>query len=243
MLCITCCVLHAVYYVLHAVCYMLCVTCCALHAVRYMLCVTCCALHAVRYMLCVTCCALHAVRYMLCVTCCALHAVRYMLCVTCCALHAVRYMLCVTCCALHAVRYMLCVTCCALHAVYYMLLCYTMEVLATMDSEYNKGNITQYEYRIAGIFRGVIFSWFSWSRGEPRNICTRKSANRVARPKPRNFFHEIAKITTFMKILPLEKYPLYGISMDSCGYMCYVDSLRDCCIAQSNQFRECSPES
>ena len=33
------------------------------------------------------------------------------------------------------------------------------------------------------------------------------NANRA----PRNFFHEIAKITTFTKILPLEKYPLYGI--------------------------------
>ena len=30
------------------------------------------------------------------------------------------------------------------------------------------------------------------------------------RARPRNFFHEIAKITTFTKILPLEKYPLYG---------------------------------
>ena len=71
-------------------------------------------------------------------------------------------------------------------------------------------------YRIAGIFRGVIFSWFSWSRGEPRNIYPRKTPrtraqNRRQTARPRNFFHEIAKITTFTKILPLEKYPLYGI--------------------------------
>ena len=26
------------------------------------------------------------------------------------------------------------------------------------------------KYRIAGIFRGVKFSWFSWLRGEPRNL-------------------------------------------------------------------------
>ena len=70
-------------------------------------------------------------------------------------------------------------------------------------------------YRIAGIFRGVIFSWFSWSRGEPRNIYPRKTPRARAQNKrqtarPRNFFHEIAKITTFTKILPLEKYPLYG---------------------------------
>ena len=31
-------------------------------------------------------------------------------------------------------------------------------------------------YRIAGTFRGVIFSWFSWSRGEPQNIYPRKTA-------------------------------------------------------------------
>ena len=64
--------------------------------------------------------------------------------------------------------------------------------------------------------RGVIFSWFSWSRGEPRNIYPRKTPraraqNRRQAARPRNFFHEIAKITTFTKILPLEKYPLYGI--------------------------------
>ena len=29
--------------------------------------------------------------------------------------------------------------------------------------------------------------------------------------RPRNFFHEIAKITFFTEILPLEKYPLYGV--------------------------------
>ena len=71
-------------------------------------------------------------------------------------------------------------------------------------------------YRIAGIFRGVIFSWFSWSRGEPRNVYPRttpraRAQNRRQTARPRNFFHEIAKITTFTKILPLEKYPLYGI--------------------------------
>ena len=34
--------------------------------------------------------------------------------------------------------------------------------------------------------------------------------NRRQTVRPRNFFHEIAKITTFTKILPLEKYPLYS---------------------------------
>ena len=69
----------------------------------------------------------------------------------------------------------------------------------------------------SGYFRGVIFSWFSCSGGEPRNIYPRKTPraraqNRRQTARPRNFFHEIAKITTFTKILPHEKYPLYGIS-------------------------------
>ena len=82
------------------------------------------------------------------------------------------------------------------------------------------------KYHIAGIFQGVIFSWFLWSRGELRNIYPRKNreSTRVQRvvprvcPKigvvlmrPQNFFHEIPKITTFTKILLLKKYPLYGM--------------------------------
>ena len=75
----------------------------------------------------------------------------------------------------------------------------------------------------SGYFSGVIFSWFLWSRGEPRNIYPRKTPraraqNRRQTVRPRNFFHEIAKITTFTKILPLEKYPLYGIPLEAVSY-------------------------
>ena len=94
----------------------------------------------------------------------------------------------------------------------------------------NQSNTTQdtiaKNYRIAGIFRGVIFSWFSWSRGEPRLLFTHEKprvktrAMRVPRVVPRaraqngcgSRDHEKAKITTFTKILPLKKYPLYGIT-------------------------------
>ena len=40
--------------------------------------------------------------------------------------------------------------------------------------------------------------------------------------QPQNFFHEIAKITTFTKILPLEKYPLYGIHRFSSIMLIYL---------------------
>ena len=66
-------------------------------------------------------------------------------------------------------------------------------------------------YRIAGIFRGVIFSWFSWSRGEPRNICTRKSANRVAyrvrAPKTTKFFPRNSQNYDFHENITPRKIP------------------------------------
>ena len=64
-----------------------------------------------------------------------------------------------------------------------------------------------WEIPYSGYFSGGnIFSWFSWSRGEPRNIYPRKilcacAQNRRQTVRPRNFFHEIAKITTFTKII------------------------------------------
>ena len=68
-----------------------------------------------------------------------------------------------------------------------------------------------YNYRIAGIFRGVIFSWFSWSRGEPRNICTRKSANRVAyrvrAPKTTKFFSRNSQNYKFHENITPRKIP------------------------------------
>ena len=62
-------------------------------------------------------------------------------------------------------------------------------------------------YRIAGIFRGVIFSWFSWSRGEPRNICTRKSANRVRAPKTTKFFPRNSQNYDFHENITTRKIP------------------------------------
>ena len=49
------------------------------------------------------------------------------------------------------------------------------EVTTTNHCGQNTVNLLEEKYRIAGIFRGVIFSWFSWSRGEPRNIYPRKT--------------------------------------------------------------------
>ena len=45
----------------------------------------------------------------------------------------------------------------------------------------------------------------------PRKTPRARAQNKRQTARPRNFFHEIAKITTFTKILPLEKYPLYGM--------------------------------
>ena len=74
---------------------------------------------------------------------------------------------------------------------------------------YNPRHCTN--YRIAGIFRGVIFSWFSWSRGEPRNICTRKSANRVAyrvhAPKTTKFFPQNSQNYDFHENITPRKIP------------------------------------
>ena len=77
--------------------------------------------------------------------------------------------------------------------------------------KHHNSYLHNYTYRIAGIFRGVIFSWFSWSRGEPRNICTRKSANRVAyrvrAPKTTKFFPQNSQNYDFHENITPRKIP------------------------------------
>ena len=80
-----------------------------------------------------------------------------------------------------------------------------------------------YTYRIAGIFRGVIFSWFSWSRGEPRNICTRKSANRVTyrvrAPKTTKFFPRNSQNYDFHENITPRKIPAIWYSITTIPYL------------------------
>ena len=66
-------------------------------------------------------------------------------------------------------------------------------------------------YRIAGNFRGAIFSWILWFEA-----CARKFYPRI--PEPRSFmkqyadsYHEITHLLRNTKILPLENYLLYSI--------------------------------
>ena len=83
-------------------------------------------------------------------------------------------------------------------------------------------------------FSGVIFSWFSWSRGKPRNIYTRTCAKYVWQTvQPRKIFHELAKIATFTKILPHEKYPLYGMYIRICTDERSIHNVVVCIIGYS----------
>ena len=70
--------------------------------------------------------------------------------------------------------------------------------------------------------RGNIFVVFVVERRTTKYLHTKKrKPRRVPRARAQNreiFFHEIAKITTFTKILPLKKYPLYGITWISTVY-------------------------
>ena len=89
-------------------------------------------------------------------------------------------------------------------------------------------------YRIAGIFGGVIFLWFLWSRGEPRNIYPRKTASQnkshgctacstaCMLTKWVWFFPQSGQIMTFTKIIPLQKYPLYGMFKLMCSNTAYI---------------------
>ena len=73
---------------------LLCLACCVLHAVSRMLCLVCCGLHTVSCMRNFACCVLYAEFCMLCLVCCVLYAVSCMLCLACYVLHAVSCMLC-----------------------------------------------------------------------------------------------------------------------------------------------------
>ena len=75
-----------------------------------------------------------------------------------------------------------------------------------------KGNLPDPHGRHNGCTSIGSTQWV-WFERKPRRVPRARAQNGFgfnANRAPRNFFHEIAKITTFTKILPLEKYPLDG---------------------------------
>ena len=92
-------------------------------------------------------------------------------------------------------------------------------VLEDTHRECDRENITRCPWGYlpySGYFSGGnIFMVFVVGRRTTKYLPTKTphacTQNRRQTAQPRNFSHEIAKIMTFTKILPLEKYPLYGI--------------------------------